>query len=404
MNNYNFSIIGGGISGLYFAYLLNNKYKKLKITILEKNKTLGGRISTSKFKKNNQIYQFEEGAGRFSDSHKQLWDLIDKFKLTPIKIPHTTEYISKKKLPDNYEKISIENSIKKIKKLNKNFLLNNTFEQSLSKYFNKNEIDYLINSFGYDSEFKTYSAYDTIRLFEQENFYNNDYYVLKEGLSSIVDNLKKELKNNGVIIKTNYIIQDIYKENNKFIIINNKNQKITSNNIVFATPPYSILQYPFIYDNFYKYLSLINPIPLIRIFIKVNKELMDKINSKIITDTNIRMILLINKEKNILQVYCDGNIANFWYNSYINGNLKNDLINNLEELFNVKVNLEILNVSYWSGGIHSFKLGTDSKKLYKKLINPIKNVYFINESYSLEQGWIEGSLEMANNVFQKIKI
>jgi monoamine oxidase len=210
------------------------------------------------------------------------------------------------------------------------------------------------------------------------------------------------LTKNNVIIKTNFIIQDIYKENDKFIIINNKNQKITSDNIVFATPPNTILQYSFVYENFYKYLSQINPIPLIRIFIKVNKELMDKINSKIITDTNIRMILLINKANNILQVYCDGENADYWYNSFLNGNLKSDIINNLGEIFNVIVNLEILNVSYWSGGIHSFKMGTDSKKLYKKLINPIKNVYFVNESYSLDQGWIEGSLEMANDVFQKI--
>lgn len=399
---YDFIIIGSGISGLYLSNLLINKYNNSKIIILEKNKKLGGRISTSKIKKNNQIFQFEEGAGRFSNSHTYLWNLIEKYNLTPIKIPNTSEYISKKSYPDNYKKLSIKNSIKKIKKLNKNYLINHTFEQALVKFFNQNEINYLINSFGYDSEFKTYSAYDTIRLFEQENYYNNNYYILKEGLSSIIENLKKELIKSGVIIKTNYIIQDIYKENNEFVIVNNKNLKIISNNIIFATPPYSIIQYPFVYNNFYKYLSLINPIPLIRIFIKVNKELMEKINSKIITDTNIRMILLINKEKNIIQVYCDGNTANFWYEKYLNNTLKESLIKNLQEIFNIKVNLDILDVVYWSSGINSFKLGVDSKKLYNKIINPMKNIYFSNESYSLRQGWIEGSLKMINDVYKKI--
>ena len=32
----------------------------------------------------------------------------------------------------------------------------------------------------------------------------------------------------------------------------------------------------------------------------------------------------------------------------------------------------------------------------------MKNIYFCNESYSMINGWIEGSLIMANDVFKKI--
>ena len=69
-NTYDIVIIGAGFSGLYCAYKLKDKIKK--ILIVEKDNKIGGRIISYKKKINNKTYIFEQGANRFSRHHHPL--------------------------------------------------------------------------------------------------------------------------------------------------------------------------------------------------------------------------------------------------------------------------------------------------------------------------------------------
>ena len=75
---YDVIIIGGGLGGLYTMYKLTQKNPELKILLLEKEKKLGGRISTYK----DSYMTLEEGAGRFSDNHYLFIELLKDLKLT----------------------------------------------------------------------------------------------------------------------------------------------------------------------------------------------------------------------------------------------------------------------------------------------------------------------------------
>ena len=58
----------------------------------------------------------------------------------------------------------------------------------------------------------------------------------------------------------------------------------------------------------------------------------------------------------------------------------------------------------WSEGTHAWKRDTDYCNIYKKIIYPIpnKSIYLCNEAYSYRGGWAEGSLEIADEIIDKI--
>lgn len=83
-------ILGGGIGGLYSAYLLTKRNPDIQLTIVEKSNRWGGRVHTY----TSPTMSVEAGAGRFSNRHPRLLSLIDDFKLSQlvVPIPHDSEY------------------------------------------------------------------------------------------------------------------------------------------------------------------------------------------------------------------------------------------------------------------------------------------------------------------------
>ena len=80
-------IIGGGLSGLYLAYLLQKQNSDY--TLLEASERLGGRIQTIKGPLDTPL---ELGATWFSEAHPQLLSLIEELSLE--KYPQFSEGIS----------------------------------------------------------------------------------------------------------------------------------------------------------------------------------------------------------------------------------------------------------------------------------------------------------------------
>ena len=129
--NFDLIIIGGGISGLYTAlnYISKNKNTK-SVLILEKNNKLGGRILTIKDKKSN----YEAGAARINHSHKNIMNLIKKYKLNLIKIPNHNEIVS---IPHNkYDKYNLKftNTYEFVRDILNKSKVNHDFRSVPNKY------------------------------------------------------------------------------------------------------------------------------------------------------------------------------------------------------------------------------------------------------------------------------
>ena len=79
----------------------------------------------------------------------------------------------------------------------------------------------------------------------------------------------------------------------------------------------------------------------------------------------------------------------------------------LKELFGIRPpNPEFISVHYWENGIHVWRPGNDTDKLYKSTLKPNKDkeIYIVGETFSKKQGWIEGSLETCYDVLKMVSL
>lgn len=413
---YDIVIIGSGISGLNLCDKLN---KKEKILLLEKDNNIGGRIQT--IKKNGLMY--EAGAARFNNYHNKLINLIKRLKLENkfIKIDNKTEYKSYpknlnnnlKKEFNNIDKI-IELLIKKTKDLSKEELQKHTIKSLLKKYLEKEYkgiTDYFENIFNYYSEYALMNAYNSLELFEKEFNTNIDYYLLNGGLSQITKKLFNKNKSK-IEFKLNYFVNNIELTKESLYLINNE---IRCKKIILAINHHGLKQISF--NNFdkkklNKFNKNFNSIvckPLYRLYFKYKKNdiWFSNIN-KTTTNLDIKFIIPYDIKNGLIMIsYTDGKYANRMLKKRTDmseDKFINYIHNQILKLY-PEVELkkpEKIYDHYWHCAAGYWKINKDSDKIYKELINPFENIYVCNENFSKKQAWIEGALEMSDDVLDAV--
>jgi hypothetical protein len=133
------------------------------------------------------------------------------------------------------------------------------------------------------------------------------------------------------------------------------------------------------------------------------------------TDLAIRQIHYYG-EKTLL-VYNSGTFATYWdqrFQADIHRTLQ-EVLEQVLEVHGLKqlpagVTLERFRYKYWPSGSHKWAKGIDFEDQLKYIqlgteLEPSfethNNVYFAGDTYSLEQGWVEGALTSAENVLTK---
>lgn len=418
---YDIVIIGGGISGLYLQNLLLNKTKK-NVILLEKNPYLGGRVHTYKVKVNNTNYVMEAGAGRFSSNHKILFSLLKKFDLLDKVIPLSSNlqfYPKKNKWKNSdlskflsYDFINFiidNNGIKKD-------MLKYTFKEWLDMNVDKEVIDYLVDTYPYKDIFKI-NAYDALRLYKKDLNIDNSFYVLKGGLSQIIERLEKEnIKLGGKIKKGVEVLNvkkdRIYKNKKCFMITHSDGKSFLSDNVVFTCQRPDLLKFGILKT----VKPLINSVfneKLCRFYFifDTKKCAWFKNIKKSVTDSRISYFIPINYEKGLVMIsYVDSNNASYLFNMEKSNKKKfiDFVLKECEDIFGIKnIPKPIWTKSfYWHYGVGDWKKGSDSKYVSNKITKPInyEKLYICGENYSRDyQCWIEGGLETALKVFDKLK-
>jgi len=391
-----FIIIGGGISGLYTAYKLINKFgENVNITIYEKSNKFGGKINT--IHKNGLI--FEAGAGRFSNYHNTLLKLIYALKIEDkiIQFPHTdTSYIKDSKEFVFDSNAFIEKLLILETKFSKNILKSKTLLFFMKENFPPSVVDDFINAFGYNNEFEYGNAYDILQRFKLKKPF---YYLLQGGMYTIVENLLAFLKTKNVTLKLNESVYDIDIKNGK---VNDKKYDM----IFLCIAKNELLNIPSLDSdiNLQRTLDTIHTRPLNRIYAKFPNESDGKVwfsnIPKICTNNVLRNIIPIDIKKGLIMItYSDGLYAEIW-NSYKN---KKDLVENImvnvRQLFNNKKISDPIWIEkyYWENATHwpgpYYRMYKNKAEKYRICGEVIQRSF---------NGWIEGALLSVENVFKTI--
>jgi monoamine oxidase len=427
---YDIIIIGGGISGLYSAYKLLKKNNKLRVLVLEKWGNLGGRIQSFKGNINNTEYQFEEGAGRFNENHKLLIQLIKDLGLEKdiIKIDSSIKFVPSgnsykrpeiKKFIDELQFTYINKVINFYKKFdikNLDKVKTYTFSEYASTILDKDELKFIIDSFGYYKELVSMNAFDAIKLIDEEMNPELEFYTLISGMSSIIMNLKKKIIKFGGKIRINQNVNNINYDikTNLFNIsiissdVITKNKIYKSKNCILAIPKPDLLQFNILNNdsNIKKMLHSVDIASLCRVYtIFDKKDIWFKNIETITTNNKIRLIIPIDKDKGLIMIsYSDSKFADYW-NNLDEKELMIQLKKNIKKTFHIEISNPIFTKKcYWDMGFAYWKKNKNSSIISKKILQPYNEIplFICGENYSSNQGWIEGGLETSNLVIDKI--
>lgn len=421
---YDIIILGGGIAGIYTTYQLLKKNPNLSILLLEATDRFGGRVFTT------SKYHLEAGAGRFSSKHKHLIHLIKELGLEN-KIEKSSA--SAEYFPVNTQSQPSNNSVNHLTELvetvviaskleRKIYLQSVSFIEYAKTILSKEEIKYIIDSFGYYSELVIMNAHDAIELIHNLDP-KNHFYILKEGLTQIIEEMIlkiKKIKLNQNILKRNHKVINIKREKTNTIDINSlysleiENGKHFFTKKIIAALPKQVLEKLTFFKSLKSDLKKIECAPLCRIYSKFkdkDKKWFQNL-PKFTTNNNLRMVIPINLDKGTIMIsYTDNKYAEYWHDLYKKEGIEKVDQNIAENIYqSTKITipkpLETM-VYYWSCGVGYWGIGADSEAISRKMIKPFKEeeVYICGEHYSEKnQQWMEGALETSNSVLKNIML
>ena len=379
-------ILGGGIAGLYSAYLLTKRNPDIQLTIVEKSNRWGGRVHTY----NSPTMSVEAGAGRFSNRHPRLLSLIDDFRLSNLVVPITSD--SEYSRPSPYD---LQRTLLKVVAMYGVDLITDftkvTFLEYAKKLLSKEEVEFIEESFGYYAELVLMNTRDCIRLMME--LYSAQFYILEGGLNQLIDKLVQHLK-----ICPNVSLH--LKEE----VVSIKRGVIKTNKHIYHVPfcicalPKEVLETFTIASPIRNKLKHIHTAPLCRIYATFSKQWYK--GGKLRCPSPVRMII---PGKTMMISYSDHKYALFWRDVEKKGKVVEALRYFIKEELNVRMPepLEV-KVFFWEHGV-GYWGKVDSQVVSRQLINPFPGFYICGEHYSSQhQQWMEGALETSERVVSLI--
>jgi len=374
-SEYDVVIIGGGIAGLYTAYLLSKTNKSF--LLIERDSQLGGRIKMDEI---NDV-DIPTGAAYLRwDKDKSLIKLINDLdiKISPYEL----------KMDKTFQESDIDKIFKKLKNNIKDYSRDKiNFKKYATEVLGKEDYQNLINMMGY-SDFEKADFEDTVMNYGlDDNVSGNE--MVNIDCNKLISKLVKSIGNKRIVL--NKEVKDIKSINNSFII--DCGDKITCKKVIVATQISSVKK--LIKKDIYKEIESQE---FIKIFAKVDG--LESVKNYTIVDSPLRKVIPVKND-----VYCiafsDNKDAIY---------LNNQNNSQIEKL--LKVNFDIKGISnmkkfFWEEGTHYYKpLSNDwksRKEFIKNAQRPDKNIFVVGECVAQKQGWVNGALETVDSVIDEIK-
>jgi len=441
MDLYDTIIVGGGIAGLYTAYLLKNLNPNHRFIILEKENYLGGRILTY----SDKYMTVEKGGARFSENHQLLIDLLKEMGLHKkiVEASPDAVYAPADGTPSIYNSIFdyenyysnplsslfdiltefYVNSPTPIAPLivrvviaskleSKDYLISRTFTDFAKEVLTAEEVQHIHDAFGYSTELVEMNANDCVALLENGLNPRQKFFVLAGGLSQLIHRMADFLNKGEKRVITGTEVRHVTHHSNHFVI-KTKTREYRAINCVFAVPKQCLEQMAF-FKPIRKKLGYIKCFPLCRIYCKfdMNDRKNDWLHNlpKITTNNNLRIIIPIDAKNGVIMAsYTDHKYADFWLRLYEKEGVRGvnqELVKLYKETLGVDIPSPIsTKVFHWGCGVGYWGKGADSASLEETFLHPFPEMplFICGEHYSSDsQQWIEGALKTATKVVEQI--
>ena len=427
---YDYIVLGGGISGLYCAHLLLKKTPKASVLILEKYGVVGGRVHTY----SDKYMTVEAGAGRFNMAHTLLMELIDELGLSRKIYPISSD-AGYAPADGSEPKILLGNDIKtkwyivKVVLASKlesvDLLKSMSFIDYCKRVLVKSEIEYIKGSFGYYSELVIMNAYDAIHLLGELGP-GNDFGGLKGGLVQIIDKLVDRILKragsrilcNKTVVDIQYVYRgvgafgtgDLHNGGSVIEVYCKENVRPYVGLKCICALPKQVAEKLAIFRPMKDVFAQIVCAPLCRIystFPVVRGKTWFSGMPKFTTNNNLRMVIPISESDGVIMIsYSDNKYADGWNRLYKSGGV--DAVNReLARLMKKSTGIDIpaplsTRVFHWPCGVGYWGIGADSSQFPLQPDSEVP-IYLCGEHYSGEsQQWMEGALETAKRVVEKI--
>lgn len=386
-------IVGGGISGIYIAQKCIEH--GLSVVLLEKNQKLGGRIQTVY----GDGYQYESGAGRFSENHELLRKLIRRYNLT--------EVTNSKRYQFNGKPSPVQDILKKLTKRVANLprvtLESMTFKHLCEMYLGVDETRYLIAAFGYNAEFEIANAYTALKMFTRD-FLSHNYYSCREGLSALVHRMERHIHKHALVYK-NTLVNHVEEKNTHCVVHatdgNGLKRKYMCKAVVYAVAKSDLIAMKQFTEKQHALIDNVAPVSLHRIYGQFPAQPKPWFSNVFRTATTdpIRQFIPVNKKAGVAMMsYSDTKYADLWKKHAEKGNehLKKEVLKHLHAVFpNVQhiPDPAWVHSHYWQSGVHLWKPGADVDAIIPRIQHISARTFVVGEAFSQIQGWIEGALE-----------
>lgn len=382
-------VVGAGIAGLWIAEQL----AKLgdEVMVLEKADYLGGRVLTSDL-------GYEIGAGRVATNHRRVLGLVRRFGLETF--PHGSGYAWKSAdtdiRPNDFDVVWSQ-IVRLIAKFDAKTLATHTLRQLATRIFGFT--DQLLIQFPYRAELDTIRADLGLRSFVGDMGGKTSFVGVKGGLTQIITGLADACKTRGVTFRLNTTVTDVLGTT-----VQTTEGPIPCDRVILALTSEVVRKFPCMRT--FKPLRHLRMEPLTRIYAKFATAWPFK--ERIVTDSPLRFIIPIVPELGIVMISYTESQDTEYFKGLKGLQLIGALQQAIHRLFPNDTMPLILwakayewtyGCSYWLPG--NYDPVAESKAALQPF--PRRRLHLCNESFSLHQAWMEGSLDHAAALLDLLK-